>query len=124
MKFKVGMSDVSGSWFESYDDATVTDEATAIDFIARVVNYYNSTLRPKERARAFTGYVELLGEGKGAEHDWHKQNLVTQSDHRGMFDNMKCSACGVTARRYGFGSYKRSPKFSAKKYATCTGKPI
>lgn len=124
MKFKIEVSSASGTWFETYDEHAVTTEAQAVDFGNRTIAYFNSTLRPHEEPRTFTGKAELVGAGKGGDHDWRKKNLVTLSDHRGWYDNMECDACGITARRYGLSTIKRSVAFRAKKYAYCSGAPI
>lgn len=123
MKFQIEVTSARGEWWETYDEASVTTDADAVAFGTRTVAYFNDTLRPHEDPRTFTGKVRILGPGKGGSHDWEKRNLMTLSDHRGLFDNVQCRSCGVTARRYGLGHIKRSAQYRAKKYDFCAGVP-
>lgn len=123
MKFQIEVTSVRGEWWEIHDEASVTTDADAVEFGNRVVAYFNSTLRPHEDPRTFTGNVKILGPGQGGAHDWEKRNLMTLSDHRGMFDKVECRSCGVTGRRYGLGTIKRSAEYRAKKYDHCKGVP-
>ena len=34
-------------------------------------------------------------------HKWDKTNLVTKKDVNGIYDEYKCSVCGIVGRRYG-----------------------
>ena len=55
-------------------------------------------------------------------HNWEKQNWFTEKNKHGSHDILKCSRCGITAKRYGI---EWPPtidyKYRAKKYIVCLG---
>ena len=53
------------------------------------------------------------------EHSWRKENLVTISDKHGIYDKYRCTECGVTAKRFGFGEPRRDKKFKHERFADC-----
>jgi len=68
-----------------------------------MVQEFNTTLHPGERARKLIDYEILEGENKP--HSWKKTNLVTQIKNGLQFDSYRCDICGVTGKRYGLGGY-------------------
>lgn len=124
MKYKIAVQFVQGGepWEEDYDDAHVTTDAEAMNKGAALVQHFNDTLRPGEKARKFLG-ARIVGEGES--HDWHKVNLITQTRGRQNFDTMRCELCKITGKRFGLGpSVKRDSIYRAKKYAKCAGRPV
>jgi hypothetical protein len=86
-----------------------------------LIQRYNDTLRPGERARTLDRVeVETLNVPSAKrEHAWEKTNLTT-IEYRGRFyDTAKCTGCGVTGKRYGVSEVARDAKFRAKKYRFC-----
>ena len=65
-----------------------------------VIENFNSTLRPGERARVLVAAIPLKAKNKS--HSWRKVSLVTEMRKgEGFYDRYKCEACGVTGKRYG-----------------------
>lgn len=124
MKFQIQVKEQdSQPWWESYDRHEVTTKEEALAYGKQTVEYFNSTLRPGERAREVLD-ARIVGEGEvGRSHKWRKQNLYTLADHHGNFDKVKCELCEVTARRYGISHIVRQTPYRAKKYQYCQGKP-
>lgn len=109
-------------WKESFNEAGVTTQEQAEKWTRETVEWFNSTLRAGEVQREVVSV--RIGEGEEPlDHHWTKINLVTLQDHRGMFDNVRCTRCGATARRYGLTSIRRSATFRAKKWQFCPSVP-
>ena len=128
MKFsiEVGTKGGTDAWWEDFDKEEVTDEATARAWAEKTIQRFNDTIqRQNEKPRRFVGGVKLLGGGT-KEHRWVKLNLGTKSDHRGIFDMMRCERCKAEGRRYSFGQFgvKRGAPWKAKKWAKCPGAAV
>lgn len=54
-------------------------------------------------------------------HHWKKQNLTTERDRKGMFDEYKCSCCGIKGKSYTFGFIEVSGRYKAEKLRKCKG---
>ena len=122
-QIEVGMKDTKDVWWEDYDKEDVVDEATARAWAENTVQQFNDTITDKrEPLRCFTGGVKILGKGS-KEHRWTRLNWTTMSDHRGVFDMMRCERCGAEGRRYGLGErgIKRGAAWKAKKWKSCPG---
>ena len=115
MKFKMKVSDGGEPWWEEYDKDIEDCQAGAEGFI----NYFNSTLQTGERPRILHEVV-LLDKDSIKQHKWRKMNLVTQMRGNRMFDILKCSRCGITAKRYGLDRIILDSKYNrAKVYQRC-----
>lgn len=120
MKFKMQATDGKQTWWEDYNKPEVTDQQSAERYAARMVEYFNSTLRPDEKPRTLLSVV--FGEGKAKEkHDWQKLNLMTLSDNRGRtYDQMRCATCGVTGKRRGVDEgVMLDSEYRAKAFQAC-----
>lgn len=107
------------SWEENYDDRAITTVDQASEKGRSLVNYFNSTLRPGEKARRFVS-ARILADSVA--HDWRKVNLVTIVGPGGRtYDKMRCAVCEITGKRLGLVGVKRDSKFRAAKYETCAG---
>jgi hypothetical protein len=114
-KFIVVVENDRGRWEEEYDKLVADPRKWAEETVAR----FNATLYPKELPRRL---VDVILVGDSEQHDWHKINLVTVSDHLGrLYDILRCKRCGVTAKRFGLEDIRRDRQFKAKKYAKCKG---
>jgi hypothetical protein len=124
VKYKIAVGYAAGgdAWNEAYDDPAVSTLAQAVAKGRALVDHFNSTLRPKEKARAFLGAAIV---GPSEVHQWEKSSLVTQTRGRQSFDTMKCTACRITGKRFGLGpSIVRDSIYRATKYAKCSGAPV
>ena len=54
-------------------------------------------------------------------HTWKKLNLVTQRDHKGMFDLYKCSSCGLKGKSYQIGKIELKGSYSRARVEVCGG---
>lgn len=122
MKFQieVGVKDGADVWWEPYDQEECHDEASIKAWATATIQRFNATLRDGEVARRFVGGVKIEGEGT-RKHRWSKRNIMTQADHRGSFDNVYCTVCGATARRYELTRIKMQKPYTAKKWKFCPG---
>lgn len=60
-----------------------------------------------------------------SQHIWIKQNLVTISKSGKMYDEMKCSLCGMKGKRYGFTHVEVLNKYKEENVHLCPkAKPI
>lgn len=97
MKFRIKVADDSGDgWWEEYDKPVSNLDQWAKDTIAS----FNRTLQPGEKKRTLLT-VEVLDAASRAEHTWEKQNIYTVVKGNAVYDVMKCSSCGITAKRHG-----------------------
>lgn len=78
-----------------------TPLASALHEGERLINYFNSTLRPGESKRQLLR-AEVLDENP-QEHKWFKVTAMTQSRRIGLgtqlYDVMKCERCGILGKR-------------------------
>lgn len=119
MRFNMIVRDIGDTreWTEAQDRVEVRSLDQAQKWAEACLVRFNRTLRPHEKPRELVR-VELLGEG--AEHNWEKTNSITILDHRLVYDTYRCSACGITGRRYGLSpSIVRDDTYSAPSYADC-----
>lgn len=74
---------------------------------------------PPERPRVLLD-VEVLDEDAVKDHTWIKTSTMTQTDHRGMFDDVECTRCGITGKRYGVNRVRLDYKYRRSKvYHRC-----
>jgi len=66
-----------------------------------IIQEFNNTLLPNERARKLIDYEILEGENKP--HTWRKTNLVTILRSGMQYDTYRCKECGATGKRFGLG---------------------
>jgi hypothetical protein len=104
------------SWKEEYDCSASDPLAWANE----LVNKFNATLHPGERAREIIQVVVLDTEVEAPDHVWRKQNLITIIRGSQAYDVMRCERCGITAKRFGLSGVVRDSKYKAKKYIKCT----
>lgn len=125
MKFNIHVAyrDEPGEpWIEDYNRPDIKTEDQAREWAARTIEWFNSTLRPGERARKVTG-VSFEDNKAVRSHEWHKTNLVTLHNGRNLYDTLICLVCGVTAKRHGLDRIVLDPKYRKNfKYATCDWK--
>lgn len=74
-----------------------------------------------EESRELMDVIIIDESAKPKELDWHKTNLVTVIGRSGIYDEMKCSVCGITGKRHGLGDVTRDNKYKAKVYGDCPG---
>lgn len=111
------------TWRENYSDAEIETVDQAKAYGAKLIDGFNSSLRPHETARVLIDVELDPNADTKTPHKWEKSALVTQMDPaRGMFDPVRCKVCGAVARRYGINLIKRQKPFTALKWATCPGK--
>lgn len=98
-------------WTEDYE----TDKAGAPEeIIGALLENFNNTLRPGERARHLVRIVSAEATAPKPFvmlHRWEKQNLVTIIDKHGVYDKMKCRICGAMGKRHGVGEVTPDKKF-------------
>lgn len=117
MKFRIQVERVDGSTeshWETYDEDTKDAQKWAEELIA----WFNGTVRPGESKRRLLA-VEVVDSYSIKDHTWSKTNLVTLQSPQGFYDSVKCSRCGVVARRYGMRRIVRQNPFRAKKFERC-----
>lgn len=122
MKFTITVrnSGGGGAWTENYNEDSVTNQEQAEHWADETLAFFNRTCEQGEPTRRLVSVNFREGNSPG-KHWWVKQNIITLQDHRGMFDEVKCKKCGITARRYGLTAIKRSAKFRSGKWANCQG---
>lgn len=77
-------------WEESWSDIPPEE----------IIENFNNTLRPHEKARKLIDY-EILEDNENKPHSWKKKSLVTQIKGDISFDIYRCTECGVTGKRFG-----------------------
>lgn len=122
MKVKATISNFetpNDTWIEELELPNGIDP---IEGVACIIAHYNDTIEhPNDKPRAVHS-VEVINEDTKPDHDWSKTNLVTIMPKNGgqSYDTVRCTTCGVTGRRYGFGNEpKLDRKFKAKCYQRC-----
>lgn len=115
MKFKIKVASENNEWWEEYDKDTDDPQKWAEDIVA----WFNSTLRPGEKPRTLLG-VEII-DATSKHHKWHKDPKGMSVEFRGsVCDIFRCSACGITGKRYGLnGAIKRDSKYRKKAFEYC-----
>lgn len=123
INIKVTYRDEPGdSWVEDYNRPEIKTEEDAREWAYALIDNFNNTLRPKERARKVLD-VTFEDNKAQASHDWHKTNLVTMFSGNHFYDTLICLECGVTAKRYGIDNVCLDPKYrKARKYFSCDWK--
>jgi len=115
MKFRIQVESSSSVWWEEYDKPISDPQKWA----SEIVEYFNHTLRPGESPRKLLR-VEVLDQASQKEHSWVKQNAMTVVKGGMMYDVLKCSVCGISAKRYGIGEkIIVDTKYRAKVYGCC-----
>lgn len=102
-------------WWETLEKDTNNPQ----EYAENVVEKFNATLRPRERPRKLLD-VEVLDPDAIKDHAWVKTNLITRTGPGGSYDQVKCSRCEVTGKRYGLGGVTLDPKYRRSKvYHRC-----
>jgi hypothetical protein len=97
MKFRIRVQNSSDQpWWEEYDKPVTDAQAEG----ERLVEYFNSTLRPLELPRELLA-VEVLDVNSVKDHQWQKQNAGTIIWGGRTYDKLKCRRCGITGKRFG-----------------------
>lgn len=55
-------------------------------------------------------------------HKWEKQNLVTVTSAKGMYDKYKCDYCGIVGKSYVLGLLEVEGNVSTESVLTCSNK--
>ena len=105
-------------WTEDYDIPNVKNISDANIYADRLIQGFNDTLRPREKARKVVA-VEIVGESGPQNHDWTKTNLVTIMNGRDFYDTLLCERCFITAKRFGLDRIVVDRQFRAKKFQKC-----
>lgn len=110
-------------WQEDYEDDGKFGRGMPEEIVGRILDFFNSTLRPNELPRRLVRIVSSEGEPAPhiIPHAWEKQNLVTIIDKHGSYDKMKCTVCGIMGKRFGLGpEVQRDLKYCHPAHASCT----
>jgi hypothetical protein len=108
-------------WAEEYD---IKDGSDAEQYAIDLIDNFNNTLRPNEAPRELV-YVEILEDTSQSKvaHNWEKQNAYTVVGKHSVHDVYRCSACGITGKRFGLSAdVVRDNQYKATKYEYCSGK--
>lgn len=120
-RMQVKPSDQETAWWEDYDKPEAVDQASAEIQAQKIVDYFNSTLRPYESPRTLLAVI--LGANDTSKsfkaHEWEKTNLVTVHERGRYFDRLVCPKCGITAKRFGITSIVIDPQYKARVYRDC-----
>ena len=94
------MCEIPGTEIERFLDKTeVSSCEKAEEEINTMLKKFNSELREGEQPRKLFEIVEIY---ETYTHEWHKQNLVTQSSKKGqMYDLWVCDVCKKEYKRMG-----------------------
>lgn len=123
MKFKIKCTyqdDESGeeAWWEEYEKDHVEDPQK---WAEQTIENFNTTLRPHEKPRRLLD-VEILEENTKKDHSWVKTSLSMRRAgwrSNNLYDEYKCTHCGITGKRFGVGRVERDSKYRAKVYNRC-----
>jgi hypothetical protein len=118
------MREIGGTatWKEK---TAVENDVSGSEFYHSLIEKFNATLYPGEKAREVLDVVEVIDPRtyNMREHKWRKKSLVTQSKGGVLFDEYECENCGIIGRRYGLDHrIVRDPKYRDVKYNLCPGK--
>lgn len=114
---KVGQKD-SQAWDELTEREEVRSLAGAKKVASSIVKSFNIDVPKKERRVLVS--VLFDESTKDSTHSWEKQNLVTISDDLGFYDELKCTVCGITAKRFGVQwPPTRDKRYSDSVFANC-----
>lgn len=121
MKFNLHVKFAEGGapWVEDYNRSDITSEVEARKYAEQIIENFNNTLRPDEKARKL---LDVTFEDNKREplHVWRKSNLYTLVDGRmNAYDTLRCTVCEVTAKRYGLCQIVIDRHFRAKRYLVC-----
>ncbi|MNO15499.1 hypothetical protein D3C76_51650 [compost metagenome] len=105
------------SWKESYDCSHNDPE----EWDKNLIDHFNATLHPGERARELVGVEILDGSEAIKNHVWRKVNAITIVRGGQSYDKVRCELCGITGKRFGLSGITRDSKYKAKKYIKCQG---
>lgn len=125
MNFRMQVTDGSQTWWEDFNYPSVRSQQNAEDEANRMIERFNATLRPYEKPRTLLSVA--FGEGDSEEtkpmrvrHQWEKTNLITVKGRGGnYYDEMRCSNCGITGKRYGLGGVTPDSQYKAKAFLSC-----
>lgn len=110
------------TWEEPMTE-NVQDDVTTEQRANQIVDMFNRTLRPGEKARELVKVVDSdkISEvsSQNVRHVWKKKSLVTE---KGGYDNYICEACGATGKRHGLSEYVTIDKRFIKRQYNCPGK--
>ncbi|WYC17885.1 hypothetical protein [Vibrio phage vB_VneS_J26] len=117
MKFKIRVvePETGRAWWETYDEDTDDPKAYA----EAMLENFNATLRPHEKARRIGGLITL-----NTANDFHKWEKLTSGQsvlYKGqVVDLYQCANCQITGKRFGLHpTIVRDHKYMADKYAKC-----
>ncbi len=101
---------------EPYDKSELDTEEKVKQWVTDTIRRFNATLRPHEKAREV---ISLEFEGVGESHNWVKTSMATvcgTHHYKGkMYDEYRCTQCGVTGKRFGLAqSVTIDPKYKRK----------
>ena len=121
MKWLLEVSNEKGAWTEDYAHEDVTCDAEAEAKGRAMIDNFNATLRPHEKARTFVSAVVVENGETDArmQHFWTKTSLVTISDAQGAYDKMRCTTCGITGKRFGLEHIRLDSEYRAKAFQNC-----
>lgn len=118
MKFKIRVASERSpkGWWENYDKNDVDDAEL---WARQTIKRFNETLRPNESPRRLLEVVVIEAESH-PDHAWVKTNNFTlQARDGSLYDDIVCTTCGITGRRYGLTHFVRDRKYKAKIYQRC-----
>ncbi len=116
MFVKVKGSDDSTAWDEEYR----RDEDDAQAIAQGIIDNWNRTLRPHEKARELVRVELISDKADPIAHQWEKQNTITIKDSLGLYDVYKCQRCKITGKRFGLSQdIKLDSAYRAKYHNNC-----
>ena len=96
MLFKMQVTDGNQAWWEEMD----VDAKDAQKCAEEIIKNFNGSLKRKEKRRELLA-VEMIKADTKKKHNWEKQNSFTIIQDRQSYDILRCSGCGITAKRFG-----------------------
>lgn len=115
VKFRVAQSN-GVEWNEWTSDFDEKEDPRL--YALKLIDRYNKSCTKREPKRELICVISFRRTLQRKLHDWQKLSLVTEV---GGFDQMKCSKCTITGRRYGLGQQgvNRESKYKADIYRKC-----